>query len=189
LLSKKLTYFVAGFGILLNVIGGFIAKTYDLPVFLDTLGTILSAFLLGPVGGVLTGLFTNLIIGSTIDSTYIPFTIVNVVIGFVAGYVALKHKRDFTSMMIHSFLITVIALSLIVPLSVYIFGGPIDSTVNIISSNLVSDKGLDLFTATYFAEFPLTLADIALSMLWGYAILMILPKKVLKALKIDSDEI
>ncbi|ABR55404.1 conserved hypothetical protein [Methanococcus vannielii SB] len=188
-MSKKLTYFVAVFGILLNILGGIVSKFYNLPVFLDNFGTILSAFLLGPAGGVITGLFTNLILGVTIDPIYIPFTIVNVVIGFVFGYVAIKHGRNFTSMIIHSFLITIIALSLIVPIKIYFFGGPIDPVISLIALTYVDNRGIDLFLATYIAEFPLILAEIMLSALWGYLILMILPKKMLKALKVDTDEI
>ena len=63
-MNNKLPYLITGFGIFINVLGGFIATFYQLPVFLNNLGTILSGLLLGPVGGVLTGLISNLIIGS-----------------------------------------------------------------------------------------------------------------------------
>lgn len=188
-MNNKLPYLITGFGIFINVLGGFIATFYQLPVFLNNLGTILSGLLLGPVGGVLTGLISNLIIGSTVNSVYIPFTIVNVVVGFVAGYAAIKHNREFTSMIVHAFLISIIALCLVIPIEMFIFGGPLDQTLLAYAATINSNTGLNISAAIYFAEFPLMIADIVLSAIWAYAILMLLPAKVLDKLNINNENI
>ncbi|MBA2862701.1 ECF transporter S component [Methanococcus maripaludis] len=188
-MSTKLPYLITAFGISVNVLGGFIATFYELPIFLNNLGTILCGLLLGPAGGAITGLFSNLIIGSTVNSIYIPFTIVNVVVGFVAGYAAIKHNREFTSMIVHAFLISIIALCLAMPIEIFIFGGPLDQTLISYASTITANTGLNMFTATYFAEFPLMVADIVLSAIWAYAILMLLPTKVLTMLKINNENI
>ncbi|WP_459202377.1 hypothetical protein [Methanococcus sp. CF] len=188
-MNNKLPYIITAFGIFINVLGGFIATFYELPIFLNHLGTILCGLLLGPAGGVITGLVSNLIIGSTVNSVYIPFTIINVVVGFVAGYAAIKHDREFTSVMLHAFLISIIALCLAIPIELFIFGGPIDHTLISYASTITSNTGLNMAAATYFAEFPLMIADIVLSAIWAYAILMFLPKKVLDALNISNENI
>ena len=41
-------------GIVLNIVGAFIALNLRLPVYLDSIGTVLSGALLGPVYGVAT---------------------------------------------------------------------------------------------------------------------------------------
>jgi len=187
--TNKLPYLITAFGISINVLGGFIATTYELPIFLNNLGTILCGLLLGPAGGTVTGLFSNLIIGSTVNSVYIPFTIVNVVVGFVAGYAAIKHNREFTSMIIHAFLISIIALCLAIPIELFIFGGPLDQTLISYATTINANTGLNMFGATYFAEFPLMIADIVLSAIWAYVVLMLLPKKVLDMLDINNENI
>ena len=53
--------------VVINIVGAFIATTLKLPIFIDTIGTFLSAFLFGPVGGMLTGMVTSLINGLTFD--------------------------------------------------------------------------------------------------------------------------
>ncbi|CAF30238.1 ECF transporter S component [Methanococcus maripaludis] len=188
-MNNKLPYLITAFGISINVLGGFVATFYDLPIFLNNLGTILCGLLLGPAGGALTGLFSNLIIGSTVNSVYIPFTIVNVVVGFVAGYAAIKHDREFTSMLVHAFLISIIALCLVIPIEMFIFGGPLDQTILSYATTINLNTGLNISAAIYFAEFPLMIADIVLSAIWAYVVLMLLPKKVLDILKINNENI
>lgn len=49
--------------IAINMIGGQLASMVKLPIFLDSIGTLISAVLLGPVIGMLTGLLTNFTLG------------------------------------------------------------------------------------------------------------------------------
>lgn len=47
--------------IAINMVGGQLISMLKLPIFLDSIGTLISAVLLGPVVGMLTGLLTNLL--------------------------------------------------------------------------------------------------------------------------------
>lgn len=49
--------------IAINMIGGQLISMLKLPIFLDSIGTLISAVLLGPFIGMLTGLLTNLLWG------------------------------------------------------------------------------------------------------------------------------
>ena len=46
---------VVTIGIILNVVGAFIAMTFSIPFYMDSIGTILIAGLLGPKYAMLTG--------------------------------------------------------------------------------------------------------------------------------------
>src|SRR5688500_10891422 len=75
--------------IAINIVLGYIVQTVlKLPIYLDSIGTILVGVLAGPLAGLLTGVLTNLIWqyapvigGGTIG----PFAITAGVIGFLAG--------------------------------------------------------------------------------------------------------
>ncbi len=54
--------------IAINMIGGQLISMLKLPIFLDSIGTLISAVLLGPFIGMLTGLLTNLL-----WATYRPY--------------------------------------------------------------------------------------------------------------------
>ncbi len=74
--------------IAINMIGGQLASMVKLPIFLDSIGTLISAVLLGPVIGMLTGLLTNLLWGLLTDPIAAAFAPVAMVIGTVAGWLA-----------------------------------------------------------------------------------------------------
>lgn len=70
------------------VLGAMVQQVLKLPIYLDSIGTILTGVLAGPLAGALTGILTNLlwqyapgIGGSTIG----PFAITSGVIGLLAG--------------------------------------------------------------------------------------------------------
>lgn len=74
--------------IAINMIGGQLASMVKLPIFLDSIGTLISAVLLGPVIGMLTGLLTNLLWGLLTDPIAAAFAPVAMVIGLVTGWLA-----------------------------------------------------------------------------------------------------
>lgn len=59
-------------GILLNTGGVFLNDALNLPLFLDSTGTLLAAVVLGPWLGAATGFVSNLIIGLMVTPISIP---------------------------------------------------------------------------------------------------------------------
>ena len=63
----------------INILGGTIALLLRLPVYLDSIGTVLAAALFGPAAGLVPGLISGLISGMTSDVYafyYIPVQLV-----------------------------------------------------------------------------------------------------------------
>lgn len=75
------------FGIALNIIGAFIALTFRLPIYMDSIGTIMVAILLGPKYAVMTGVCGSLISG-TFDVYSLYYAPVQISTGLIAGIVA-----------------------------------------------------------------------------------------------------
>jgi uncharacterized membrane protein len=73
------------------VLGQTVASALKLPIYLDSIGTILVGVLAGPIAGAATGLLSNLawtflLAGTPFGSPFAwPFAIVAAVIGFIAG--------------------------------------------------------------------------------------------------------
>ena len=63
--TKKIAFIALCVG--LNYVGGNIALFLRLPIYLDSLGTIMAAFLLGPIAGMAAGLLSGLLSGITTD--------------------------------------------------------------------------------------------------------------------------
>ncbi|MGJ9373331.1 histidine kinase [Nesterenkonia sp. CF4.4] len=75
--------------IALNIATGQIVGTMTaIPLYLDSLGTVIIGVVAGPAAGALTGILTNVIWGVTINPTVIAFTAGSAFIGAAAGWVA-----------------------------------------------------------------------------------------------------
>lgn len=77
-----ITAFLAG----LNIIGAQIALVLKLPIYLDSIGTMVAAFLFGPLYGGLCGLVGNLITGFLFDSYSLFFAPSAVLLGILPGW-------------------------------------------------------------------------------------------------------
>ena len=72
-------------GVILNVTGSVLAQKFDLPIFLDTIGTAFIAALCGYVPGITVGFLTNVIgSGFNIDEMY--FGLVNIIVAVMSDF-------------------------------------------------------------------------------------------------------
>lgn len=119
--TKSLT--LVSMGIALNVIGALVAYALRLPIYLDSIGTILVACLLGPKFAVMTGVCGSLVSGMTFDPYSIYFAPVQISTGLLAGIMYnigfLKGKK--TPIGVFIFTLPTSLISAII--AAYIFGG------------------------------------------------------------------
>ena len=83
---KKLS--IIALAIALNVVGGQIALLLHLPIYLDSIGTILIAVIYGPFYGILPPLLYGLVMGFTIDIYSLYFMPVGIILGLTTGLVS-----------------------------------------------------------------------------------------------------
>ncbi len=122
--------------IAINIVLGYTVQTVlKLPIYLDSIGTILVGVLAGPIAGALTGILSNLIWqyapgigGGTIG----PFAITAGVIGLLAGlwgYLGVYHSRPASGRQL--ILSAVVAAAIIVLIVVPILSNPAYTDPNI----------------------------------------------------------
>lgn len=99
-----------GVAVAMNIVLGIITSALGIPLYLDTLGTVLSAAILGPLPGIIVGALSNIITGLIYSVSDIPFCLVNMAVGLIVGLVAKKWKFGIVPAVI-----TGIALSFICP--------------------------------------------------------------------------
>jgi energy-coupling factor transport system substrate-specific component len=69
----------------LNVAGRAIAVSFGLPLFLDSIGTVLAGVVGGPWVGGSVGFISNLLSSNTVDPIAAPYALVSFAVGFAAG--------------------------------------------------------------------------------------------------------
>jgi energy-coupling factor transport system substrate-specific component len=74
-----------------NLVVGTIVKELALPVFLDTLGTVLVAALVGFPAGVLVGTISQLLLGLLTGYLYLPFVVVQWLLALIVAGATRQH--------------------------------------------------------------------------------------------------
>ena len=112
-------------------VGYLVQNVLKIPIYLDSIGTVLVGALAGPLAGAATGILANIIWGLTIGpTTIIPFFIVAGVIGLMAGFFGRQgwfsskgSPRTLLLSAIAGFLTGIVAAIISAPIAYYVFGG------------------------------------------------------------------
>jgi energy-coupling factor transport system substrate-specific component len=75
----------------INLVVGSVVKELSLPVFLDTLGTVLVAVLAGPLAGALVGTVSQLLLGLLTGYQYLPFVVIQWLLAGLAALAVQHH--------------------------------------------------------------------------------------------------
>jgi energy-coupling factor transport system substrate-specific component len=108
----------------LNFAGHAIAVAFGLPLFLDSIGTVLAGVVGGPWVGGSVGFISNLVSSNTVDPIAAPYAVVSFAVGFAAGLARYLNWQKRPSGWVALWLITfTIAAVVSTPLNFLISGG------------------------------------------------------------------
>lgn len=179
--SNKTTYALvfASIGIVINIVFGTIVSMIKIPLlFLDTIGTIFVAVILGPVYGAISGGLTNIIQGMITNPKSIPFALVNIVIGLIVGFIAKKYKFNYKIAIITGLILSVSAPLIGTPIAVWVFGGLTGGGTDIVFTWLVQ-SGQKIFTAAFIPRITGNFIDKIASCILVAFLIQRLPKDLL----------
>lgn len=158
--------------------GHAIASTLKLPLFLDSIGTVLGALLAGPWVGGLAGFITNLISSGTIDPIAAPYSIVSLLIGFAAGigaYFAWQDRRaGWLALYLVVFLVASIAST---PLNIALYQGQSGVALGDAIFAALVKSGVPTWLAAYADEAAGDLPDKLVTVLVALLIYQGLPNR------------
>lgn len=165
------------FCILMNYIGKAFAIYCNLPLWLDSIGTVLSAYLLGPVCGAIVGATNNILYGMQDPVAYV-YALTSVLIGIIVGIAAKRHFCDslFSTTSV-SVLITTVSVFVSTILNIIFFDG---MTSNIWGDGVIGymkERGYPALLCYAAGEFYIDFLDKLLSLMLLYFIIWVLRKK------------
>lgn len=159
--TKKITF--SAMCIVVNIVFGMFVTMLNIPfLFLDTVGTVLGAVVLGPFWGALIGGCTNLVLGVISGPTNIPFALVNIVLGLIVGFVARKKGFGYKEAILTGLLLSVVCPLIGTPISVLLFGGLSGSGADFLVGFLVQ-SGQKIFTSAFIPRILTNIIDKPLS--------------------------
>ena len=174
---STITLVLMAVAIVLNIVVGQLVSLLKLPIFLDSIGTILVGILAGPWAGGLTGLLTNLIWGLISSPVAAAFSPVAAVIGIVAGLCA-KYGlfKTWWKAILSGVIITVFNAIVAVPIRLYMFGGITGSGADFITAYMLA-LGKDLFGSVIVTVFTSNLIDKVVTAVLAWGIVKALSKR------------
>lgn len=163
----------------LNIVGGYIATALRLPVYLDMIGTAISAIVLGPWWGALVGVLTNG--GSALISgpVSLPFAIVNIVGALIWGYGVRSWKlgRTVPRFFLLNMIVAVCCTIVAAPIIVMVFGGATGNGADALTGTFLA-VGQNLVTSVFSSNILTSLADKIIGGFVALAIIEALPKSL-----------
>jgi energy-coupling factor transport system substrate-specific component len=168
------------FALAINFLGKLTAQTLSLPLWLDTIGTMLASMVGGPVIGALTGLINNLAYGVFVDPVSLVYALTSVAIGFTVGHMS---RFGFTSWLPTALLlgaVTVIISAVVsTPLNMFFYNGyTFNAWGDAIYEQVLAATGYKWLSA-FCNELSVDLPDKFLSALAAYGIFTMLPNGLL----------
>ncbi|MEH8119929.1 MULTISPECIES: ECF transporter S component [Aeromonas] len=166
--------------IAINMVAGQAVSMLKLPIFLDSIGTVLCAILAGPWMAVATGLLTNLLWGLLTGPIAAAFAPVAMMIGLSAGLMARAGWFNNLPKVVMSSVVITLALTLVaIPIRSYLFGGATGSGADFMVAYLHA-MGSDLQESVAVTVLGTNLLDKLLTVLIAWGLVRRLPQRTLR---------
>ncbi|MCR4586686.1 MAG: HD domain-containing protein [Lachnospiraceae bacterium] len=152
--------------LIINLAGKAIADRFSLPFWLDSFGTVASAYILGPVSGAAVGLTTNLIYGVvTASRVTMIYGLINMCIGFTVGLCSRKKMMNslFGAMFV-SMIVTLVSILFSFPLNMIFSGGRSGNYFGDGVTDFLMSNHIPAWPACIVGEFYIDFADKLLTM-------------------------
>lgn len=167
---NTMTWVLIPVAIAINVAVGQIVAVLRLPVYLDSIGTMLVAAICGPWAGALTGALANTVWGFAINPDALPWWPVAFLIGLVTGYCAKGGLfKSWWKVVITGFLVALTAASSSVPISFLIYGGITAGGTGLLTAFLV-ESGRGIVEAVFASSFLIEPVDKITTAMLAFAI-------------------
>lgn len=166
--------------IAINVaLGQLVQSVLKLPIYLDSIGTVLVGVLLGPLAGAITGLLANIIWGLTLAPAALPFAAVAAIIGLIAGYAGqYGAMKAWWKMALFGVLTGIVAAAISAPIATYVFGGVTGAGTDVLVA-MFQSLGASVLGASFAQGAVSDPLDKTITYLIVWAIISALPKRLL----------
>ncbi len=172
----------------INYIGKLFAGALKLPLWLDSIGTILAACMAGPIVGALCGAINNIIYGFTLDPVSFIYAVSQIGIGICAGILAWNGAmKGIVKAVISGIIIAIVSTLISTPINIALYGG---QTGNLWGDALFAAciaNNLPLWLASGLDELMVDIPDKIAVVLIACGIYNTLPKKLIILYKNDQE--
>lgn len=155
----------------LNLFGGSVVSKFELPLWLDMIGTAIAAIALGPWTGALVAFTTSLLGTFSANPVTLAYALVGVAGALVWGYGVRRFdaERQHVRFLLLNVVVALVCTVIAVPISVFVFGGVAGHASDSIAAGFVA-VGHSLWMSVFSANILSSLVD---KLIAGYVALFV----------------
>ncbi|MDI3317576.1 MAG: ECF transporter S component [Bacillota bacterium] len=166
----------------INYVGKLFAATLKLPLWLDSVGTILSGMLAGPWIGALSGAVNNAIYGLTADPVSFWYLITSLGIGLAAGYLAFAGWiRTPARALVTGLIVAAVAAVVSTPINVLLWHGQTGNVWGDAIYAVLVRSGWPVWLASFVDEAAVDLPDKVVTVFVAYLVYRALPERFVRS--------
>lgn len=174
--SFRLCLFVFGC-LILNCGGKALAEFWELPLWLDALGTVFAAYALGPFCGAVIGAATNIIYGIYSPIAFL-YVLTNISVGIIVGIFEKKGLlKDLFGFFSTAFVITIVSVAVSTPLNFLFADGNVGNMWGDGMIAFCRKMGFNNTVSCIVGEFYMDFLDKTLTMVLFFIIIHLKNKK------------
>jgi len=165
----------------INYVGKLFAQLLRLPLWLDSIGTVIASMLSGPIVGSISGAINNIIYGLTMDPISFVYALTSVAIGLTVGIMAYKGRiNNLWRAVVVGLVVALVAAVVSTPLNVIFWGG---QTGNVWGDALYAyliAHGVPVWLSSFLDELVVDLPDKVATVIIAFLIFASLPKRLVQ---------
>ena len=174
---NKLTIFLIPIGIAVNVVGGQLAIMLKLPVYLDSIGTLVVGALCGILPGIIVAVGTQLINAITLP-TVLAYTEIGVLFAILANFFAKWGVfKSLPKSIGCGIIVACVSAGLAVPTTAFFLGGFVGTGASAIVTALMT-AGWGVLPATFVSELSTETMDKIICLIIVFFILKSIPSRL-----------
>ncbi len=162
----------------INIVASQAIVLLKIPLYLDSIGTMIVAILAGPLAGAIAGTLTNVISGIIFSPVDLPFAPVALMIGLAAGWLArIGGFRTWWRALISGAAIGIPSTIMATPIIVFMFGGVTGSGPDFASAYMMA-LGSSLLKSVGTTNLGISIVDKSLTALVAFIVANRLPLRL-----------
>ena len=172
----------------INYLGKLFAGLLKLPVWLDSIGTVLASMLAGPVIGAASGIINNLVYGLTVDPISTVYAITSGAIGLIVGIMAYKGWiANVQKAIVIGFVVGFSAAIISTPLNIIFWGGQTGNVWGDAFYAILISNNAPVWLASFGDSIIVDVPDKVLTVIISYLIFKGLPKTLTNIYRGDDE--
>lgn len=166
----------------INIVGFQLSQLLRLPIFLDSIGTILAGAIAGPWIGAITGALTNAVNG-IFNPVYFAYTLTSVAVGVTAGLLSRAGMfKKLWKVLISGVIFTIVATVFSGFITAIVFGGATGGTGSIFTATLLA-AGQNIFASVFTVQVFQEIGDKLISVVVVFLVIKGMPSRYLSKVK------